>query len=177
MVAVASSSGSAHGSGVGGLGRRRAALARAWPQGAVGARPQHEAVLGRDAGERVVELGVDQQHRGARVLDDVADLVGGQPEVHRHEHPAPGADPEERDQEAGGVVGHDRHPLTPADPQAVERRRLGACQLGDAGVGQLSPRRRRLIGLVDHAHAVGVDERGALEVVGDRQRNSHGSPS
>jgi hypothetical protein len=34
-------------------------------------------VLHVDAGQRVVELGVDEQHRRRRVLDDVGDLVGG----------------------------------------------------------------------------------------------------
>ena len=40
---------------------------------AVGA--DHEAVRRLHVGERVVELGVDEQHRRARVLDDVRDLL------------------------------------------------------------------------------------------------------
>ena len=36
---------------------------------------EDEAVLRLDVLQRVVELGVDQQHPGAGVLDDVGDLV------------------------------------------------------------------------------------------------------
>ena len=48
------------------------------------------------SGQRLVELGVDVEHPRAGVLDDVAHLVGPQPEVHRHQHPAVAGDAEER---------------------------------------------------------------------------------
>jgi len=48
---------------------------------------EHEPVTTRDRAERVDELGVEQQHVGRAVFDDVRDLVARQPEVDRHEHP------------------------------------------------------------------------------------------
>ena len=119
MVAVASSSGS-HGSG---SASKREELV-------VGLGADHEAVLGGDAGERVVELGVDEQHRRARVLDDVADLVGVEPEVDRHEHAPPPAHAEEGREQAGRVLRDDRHPLTLRDAEPVEARGLRTRELG-----------------------------------------------
>ena len=101
--------------------------------------PMHEPVLGGDAGERLVELGVDEQHPRAGVLDDVAHLVGTQPEVHRHQHPSGAGDAEERREQAGAVVAHDRDPVADADAELVEPRGLPAGQGADLGVGQRPP--------------------------------------
>src|SRR5690606_13627174 len=72
------------------------------------------------------------------------------------------------------VLRDHRHPLTPADAHGVERGGLAPGQLGDAGVGQLAERRRRLVGLVDHADALAVDVGGAVEVVADGEVDLHG---
>ena len=86
----------------------------------VGLRADHEPVLGVDAAQRVVELGIDEQHRRARVLDDVRDLLRVEPEVDRHEHAAAPAHAEERREQARRVVRHDRDALTAPDAERVE---------------------------------------------------------
>ena len=113
MQAVAFSSGS-HGFGSRALATARDVVVVA----------EHEAVLRLDVAQRLVELGVDQQHPRAGVLDDVAHLVGPEPEVHRHQHPPVAADPEERRQQPGAVVAHDRDPVADADAELVELRGL-----------------------------------------------------
>ena len=97
---------------------------------------EHEPVLRGDVLERVVQLGVDVEHLGSGVLDDVADLVGAEPEVHRHQHPAEAGDAEERREQPGAVLADHRHPVTEVDAEAVEVRRLPAGQVADLGVGQ-----------------------------------------
>ena len=67
-----------------------------------------------------LELGVDEEHRGAGVLHDVADLLGVEPEVDGDEHPAEAAHPEERDEQASRVGAHDGHPLARAHAHGVE---------------------------------------------------------
>ena len=136
----------------------------------------HEPVLRADGRQRVVELGVDEQHRGAGVLDDVPDLVGVEPEVDGHEDPARSADPEERHEQSGGIRRDDRDSLADADPEVVQGGGLGARELAHAPVGQLSERRGRLVGLVDDADPVAVHECGALQEVVDRQRHPHPGP-
>src|SRR3546814_2625702 len=49
--------------------------------------------------ERLVELRIDQRHRGAGMLDDVADLLRVQPEVHRDDDAPEDAHSEERSEE------------------------------------------------------------------------------
>ena len=96
----------------------------------VGAGAQHEPVLHRDVPQGLVELGIDEQHRGAGVLDDVADLLGIQPEVDGHEDAPEHADPEQADQEACRVGGDDGHAIVLGDPELVQ------------GHGEASPCRR-----------------------------------
>ena len=55
-----------------------------------------------------------------------ATSCGVEPEVDGHEDPPEAADAEERGEEAGRVVAHDRHPLARADAQRVEPGGLGA---------------------------------------------------
>ena len=81
-------------------------------------------MLGGDARERGVELGVDEQDPGPGVLDDVPHLVGAQPEVDRHEDAPRAAHPEERDEHPRGVVRHDRDPVAHPDAELVEPRGL-----------------------------------------------------
>ena len=59
------------------------------------------------------------------MLDDVADLLGLQPEVDGHADPARAAHAEEADEQAGGVLRHDRHPLAGADARARRAGRPG----------------------------------------------------
>ena len=66
------------------------------------------------------QIRVVQEDRRPGVLDDVGDLVGGEPEVDGHEDAAEAADPEERGEEAARVRAHDGHPLAVADAHVVE---------------------------------------------------------
>ena len=54
------------------------------------------------------------------MLDDVADLLGIQPEVDGHEDAAEHADPEQADQEARRVGGDDGHAIVLGDPELVQ---------------------------------------------------------
>ena len=81
----------------------------------------------------LVELGVDEQHAGPRVLDDVLDLFGVEAEVDGHEDPAEPADPEERDEEPGGVRADDGDPLPLLNPHAIECSGHGYGRGGGAG--------------------------------------------
>ena len=135
------------------------------------------AVLGRDAREGLVELGVDEQHRRAGVLDDVAHLVDVQAEVDRDEDAPESTDAEERRHEAGAVLAHDRDALALADAEPVEARRLGSCELGDPLVGEVTPRGCGLVGLVDETDAVAVDELRVPDEVVHSQRNLHAANS
>ena len=136
---------------------------------------EDEPVLGGDLPQRVVELGVDQQDPRTGVLDDVADLVGTQPEVHRHEHPPRAGHPEERGEQPGTVVAHDGDPVPHPDPELVELRGLAAGERADLGVRQLpTPQRRcRLVGFVDDPGPVAVHLHGPVDEVGNAERNDH----
>jgi hypothetical protein len=102
--------------------------------------PDHDGVLDLDGVEQLLALRVDQQDVGARVLHDVADLGLGQPEVHRHQDPAPAAHPEERHQQPGRVVRHDGDPGADRHAELVEPGRLRGGQPGDVGVAELAER-------------------------------------
>ena len=78
---------------------------------AVGVGAHHHAVLHRQVGDGLGQLRVDQQHRGAGVLEDVLDLGGREPEVDRHQHPPVAAHPEERREQPPRVLRQHRHPL------------------------------------------------------------------
>ena len=64
-----------------------------------------------------------------------------------------------------------------ADPERVEAGRLGASAPADLGVRRASPRRGRLIGLVDDADSVGIQLLGAAEEVVDGQRQPSWPPT
>ena len=89
----------------------------------IGRGAQHDAMLDGEMPQGLVELGIDQRHRRSRVLDDVADLLGVEPKVHRHQDPAVDADAEEAHQEARRVGRDDRDPRALADAELVERAR------------------------------------------------------
>ena len=130
----------------------------------------------RHGGEDVVDLGVDQEHRGLGVLHDVLDLVGSQAEVDGDEDPAEAADPEERREQAGGVGRDDGDPLTRADAQPVETGGLEPGTIGELGEGQRRPGLGRLVGLVDEGNLIGVGDLGPIEEVTDIERNEHRFP-
>ena len=85
---------------------------------------EDEAELRLDVRQRVVELGIDQQHPGPGVLDDVGHLVGPEPEVDRHQDPPGPGHAEERREQSGAVVADDRDPVADADAELVELRGL-----------------------------------------------------
>ena len=102
-------------------------------------------MAGLDPGQVVGELGIDQEHRGAGVFDDVLDLGRGQAEVDGHQDASPSAHPEERGQQARGVVGDDGHPFPRPDAQPIEAGSLGTGPVGQLGEGERPPRLGRLV--------------------------------
>ena len=136
----------------------------------------HEAVLRGDAGQGLVELGVDVQDAGAGVLDDVGHLVGAEPEVDRHEHASRAGHAEERRQQSGGVVRDHRDAVADLEAELVEPGRLPTGQRRQLGVREVAQRGRRLVRLVDHADPVAVDGPGAVDEVRDAERDEHGTP-
>jgi hypothetical protein len=163
-------------------GRRRVLVGLPWArfsvvvvQLAVGLGTQHELLLAVHRSEGVGQLGVDQQDRRARVLDDVADFLGHQPEVDRYQDPAPAGHAPERREEPGGVVRHDRHPLALRHPETVERGGLRPCPPAHLLIRERPPRLGRLVRLVDHAHPVRVHGHRTVEEVTNRECDLHGS--
>ena len=124
-------------------------------------------------GECLVELGIDEQHGGTGLLDDVADLVGVEAEVDRDDHAPVAGDAEQGDEEAGAVVGDDGDTLAATDAEGVEAGGQRPGVLGDLPPGQLAPAVGGLVGLVDDADAVAVDVLGAIEEVEDVERDLH----
>ena len=82
---------------------------------------------------------------------DVGDLVGGEPEVDRHQDPAEPAHPEEGGEEAGRVRADDGHPLPVAHPHPVERQGHAPRPRLDLGVGDCAPSEPGNVGLVHAA--------------------------
>ena len=109
------------------------------------------------------------------MLDDVGDLLGVEAEVDGDEDAAVAADAEERDQEAARVRADDGHPLPVADAHGVEGQGHAPGPRVQLGVGD-RPERTGHVGLVHHGHPVPVDQRGPVEEVGHRQRNTHAPP-
>ncbi len=128
-----------------------------------------------DVGERFVELRVDEEHRRAGVLDDVADLVGVEAEVDRDDDAAVARHAEQGGQEASAVLRDDGDTLAEADAERVEAGGQGSHPHGDFSPGQLAPARRRLVGFVDDADAVAERGLGAVEEVEDVERGLHES--
>ena len=126
-----------------------------------------------DVGERFVELGIDEEDGGAGLLDDVADLVGVEAEVDRHDDASVAGDGEQGDEEAGAVVRDDRDPLAATDAEGVEAGGHRPGVLGDLPPRHPSPAVGGLVGFVDDADAVAVDVLGAVEEVEDVERDLH----
>ena len=69
---------------------------------------------------RCIDLGVDQEDRGAGVVDDVFDLLVAQPEVDRHQDPTRRRYGVEQLEHPRRVRGDDGHPLAQVDAELVE---------------------------------------------------------
>ena len=159
-------------------GRRLVGFPRSWfhpeaEQDVVGLRSDDPAVLARHARQRIVELRVDEEDASAAVTDDVADLLGDEPEVDRDEDAARPRDAEQRCDQSSGVVADDRDPLADADAELVEAGGDRSRPFGDLGVGERAPRGCRLIRLVDDAGAARVEELGPAQEVVDGQWDEH----
>jgi hypothetical protein len=136
---------------------------------------EDEAVRGVDVGERVVELGIDEKHGRTGLLDDVANLVGVEAEVDRHDDAPVAGYAEQGDEEAGAVVGDDGDSFAAPNAEGVEAGGQRPGVLGDLPPRQLSPAGGGLVGFVDHADPVAVDVLGAVEEVEDVERDLHRS--
>ena len=136
---------------------------------------EDDALFDAHVGERLVQFGIHQQHRRSRVVDDVADLLGVQPEVDGHEHAPEPADAEVRDQEAPRVGAHDGHPLPGGDSHVVEGSGHSPGPAVELGIGQPVERARHRR-LVDQCNAIGVGGAPPLEEVADGKRYLHDAP-
>ena len=109
--------------------------------------------------------------------DDVGDLVVAQAEVDRHEDSAVAADPPERREQPSGIVRHHRHPATHGHAQTIEPGTHGVGQFAHATECDLAHRRRGLVVLVDERDPIGVHDKRPIEMITDRKRHLHESPS
>src|ERR1022692_5197881 len=107
------------------------------------------------------------------MLDDVADLLGVQPEVDRYQHPAVTADSVEQDPEPGRVGAHDRDSLTEPDTHPVQSYRNAASPAFQGAVGDGAERASRAR-LVDQRGPVTVDQGATAQEIGNCQRHLHG---
>ena len=142
-------------------------------QRGVGLAAEHEPVRRIHVGERIVELGIDEEHGRTGLLDDVADLLGVEPEVDRHDDTPVAGHREQGDEEAGAVLRDDRHALAGSDAEGVEAGGHGPGVFGDLPPRQSPPAVGGLVRLVDHTDAVAVDVLGAIEEVEDVERSLH----
>ena len=136
---------------------------------------EHDAVRGPDVAQGLVELGVDEQHRGPAVLDGVAHLVRTQPEVDGHGDAAARGHGVQQLQQPGGVLAHDGDALARAHAQRVQAGLPGPHAPGELAVGRAGHGHRGLVRLVDDGDGVGEDGLGAVQEVVDGQGDEHGS--
>jgi hypothetical protein len=137
----------------------------------VSLRAQDVAVRHFQMAQGFVQLGIDEQHRRPRVLEDVDDLVCPQPVVDGDEDAAIRAHAEEGHQEARRVGRDDGHARAGRDAQIIERRgqatrhprelAVGDAAQSSAGRGGCRTLRGR------HAQVNALDE------VAEGQRNDH----
>ena len=142
----------------------------------VGLLARNEPVLHGNVAERVDELGVDDEHFGTRVLDDVPHFVGAEPEIDRNRHTPPGAGAEEGRQKSGGVLRHDPDPGALAEAEVVEPRRHPLGQVVELAIGEIAEARCRLIGFIEDPDPVAVDELRPFKMITDRHRCLHSVP-
>ena len=94
-----------------------------------------EAVIDLDALHLAGQIGVVQEDRRSRMADDVGDLVGGEPEVDRHQNAAETADSEKGGQEPTRVRADDGHTFSVPDPELVEGEGHATSARLELGVG------------------------------------------
>src|SRR5207244_4957925 len=70
-----------------------------------------------------LELGVDEEEPGARMAEDVADLVGAEPRVDGDEDAAGGGDAVVRLEHRGDVRAEERDPVVLGEARQAQRRR------------------------------------------------------
>ena len=107
------------------------------------------------------------------MLEDVADLLCIEPEVHRDQDAPEGADAEQAEQEARRVGRDDGDALVAGDAEVVEGGAEAARHLAEPGVGEAAEATAGRARLVDHGHPLAVHDLGALEKVPQRKRNDH----
>ena len=164
IVAVAASSGSAH--ACGSVSGRYSASSS----------PRMNLCVDIERVERVLQGRVGVDDLGAAVPDDVLDLGAAEPEVDRDEHASPPGDAEERREQPRRVLRDDGDPAADRHAEFVEPAACARAFAAICAVGELTQRRRGLVGLVDDGDAVGIDVLGAVEEVADGQRVVHGAP-
>ena len=135
---------------------------------------EDHAMLHRDVAQQLVELGIDEQGRGAGVLEDVADLLRVEAEVHRHQDAPERADSEQSEQEARGVGGNDGHALVLADAEIVEGGGETTRHRAELRVGEAAEAAAGRARLVDHGLAAAVDMLGPLEEIAEGEGHDHG---
>jgi hypothetical protein len=134
---------------------------------------EHKAMLDRDVLQRLVELRIHEQHGRPRVLDDVPDLLGIEPEVDGHEDAAEHAHAEKSDEEARGIRGYDGHAVVLADAKVVESGGEAPRHPGELRVRDAAQPAARRVGLVDHGLAVSVHLLRALQEIRQGERDDH----
>ncbi len=134
-----------------------------------------EAVLQRNIGHHVGEVGVVQEDGRPGVLDDVGDLGRRKTEVDRDEDAAESAHTEVRREEPAGVRADDGDPLPRRDTEMLQAQRHPTRPCLELGVGDGTERARH-IRFVDHCRAGPVHRRRPVEKVRHRQRDTHRYP-
>ena len=125
--------------------------------------------FGQDRPENAGQAGVGDDHRVLGVADDVAELVGGQPDVEGVHHRAQARNGEVRLQVLGVVPAEGGHPVAGADAEAAQ---AGRQLLGPVGQGRERDA-AGTAGLAGDDLAVPVQGPAMLEDVPDRERELH----
>ena len=115
-------------------------------------------------GVQVVAVGA--HHRGAAVLDEVAELLGDQPVVDRHEHGPELRDRVERRQQRVRIRSDVGDPIALPHAQRLEDRRPPIAALAEGVVGPAQ-------GAIHHRLSAGIQAPGAAHELERRQRRFH----
>ena len=130
-------------------------------------------MLHREVLTHFVLIGVDEQNRGARVVDDVPNLLCVEPKVDGHKHPPVLRSSPERDEEPSRVGRHHGHAVTDLDSEVFKTASKIANPFTEACVGERAEGPRRAW-LVDDSRSIGVHEDRAVEIVADGELDLHG---
>ena len=127
------------------------------------------AGLDQDRAQDAGQAGVDDDHRVLGVADDIAELVGGQPDVQGVHHRAHAGDGEVRLLVLLVVPAERGHPVPGADPEAAQAGRQLLRPVGQGPELDVA----RAVGLASDDLAVAVQGPPVLEDVLDREREVH----